>query len=58
MILITSDNEFSLGIAKMILGENKISYEYDYSGYRISEEEFEKVSNRLKKIRNLEIRRA
>jgi len=54
-MLLTSDNEFSLGIAKSLLREEKIFFEYDSQGYRISYSDFLKVSERLSTILNLEV---
>lgn len=56
MILLTSDNEYSLGLAKLVLRKHKLYYEYDTCGYKIARKDFKKVSACLNKILSLEFK--
>lgn len=53
-VVITSDNEFSLALAKLVLFENQIDFEYDSKGYRVSLEELDYIKSLMSHISGLE----
>lgn len=54
MILLKSNNEFSLGMAKLIIFENKIEFKYGSEGYLIRKDSFFQHKDKFDTILNLE----
>tara|TARA_B100000287_G_scaffold239409_1_gene225114 strand:- start:1314 stop:1490 length:177 start_codon:yes stop_codon:yes gene_type:complete len=42
-MLLTSDNQFTMGLVKLVLYENNIKFSYNSDGYVIKEDDF--ISN-------------
>jgi hypothetical protein len=56
MVLLESNNEFSIGIAKLILIENKIPFNYHSNGYEISKKDFYDNKEKFDSVLSLKAR--
>jgi len=53
-ILLSANNEISLGLAKLVLRENNIVFCYNNSGYEISNKDFLRIKKQICLITGLE----
>lgn len=56
MVLLTADNQFSLGMAKLIIVENNLEIKYHSEGYLLSRKDYSKYKLKFESIIDLEIR--
>ena len=57
MLLITANNEYALGEAKLIIYQSKIYFEYHSDGYKVYENDCKKIKRELENIPGLTLRR-
>lgn len=57
MLLITANNEYALGMAKLIIMQSKIYFEYHSEGYKVYENDCKTIKREFKNIPGLFMRR-
>lgn len=56
MLLITANNEYALGTAKLIIFQSKIYFEYHSDGYKVYKNDCKKIKRELQNIPGLTLR--